>query len=102
MKKIKNPELHIRKLKNRIVDLEAWLKDADKSTHDLRGEGLWHWNEGYSRTFTLEHFPTVEAGDQVILVGRVASRKTWIEKVCRNKHTELTLEFSRCRKTSGH
>lgn len=104
MKKIKNPEAYIKKLKNRITRLKIWHQDAESACRDLRGKRVWSWDRSdpYQITNTHTHFPEFEAGDQVILIGRVRSRKTSFDPRCQNKHAETVLEFTHCQKTNGH
>lgn len=101
MKKIKNPEKYIERLKRRIARHNKHYEWLRQKWLGLRGTMIVNW-KAYDQEFTVsdayfDAFP----GDEVIIIGRVKRVENEIDLSCKNKSGTLTVKIQQARKVEG-
>lgn len=73
MKKIKNPEKYIRKLKAEITRLEIWIEDGRRRERQYAGNCIVSWSPGEldMEECASQNLGGFRVGDYVAVVGKV-------------------------------
>lgn len=102
MKKIKNPELYIERLKKQIARLNEWRRDekiiTDRKKAALedrikraKGEIVTTWvpheEVQSASSFVLA---TLRPNERIAIIGRVKKVESWVENGCDNQHSQIT------------
>lgn len=98
-KKIKNPELYIKRLKKRIGCLEKWGRGLEDRLKRIRGEIVITWtpHEGIQMTDCF-YLARLRPNDHIAIIGKVKKVEAWIKEGCNNKQSQITYEVLETRK----
>lgn len=100
-KKIKNPELYIRRLKRQVAGNDKryeWLRQRWLA---LIGNIVVNWKR-HDQSFTTSGcYIDLLPGEEVAIIGRVKEVKNEIDFSCKNKSGEMIVEVTQLRKVSG-
>ena len=101
MKKIKNPEQYIDRLKRRIAGNDKQYEWLRQRWLGLIGNIVVNWRK-YDQEFTTSNcYIDLLPGEEVAIIGRVKEVKNEVDFSCKNKSGEMVVEVTQLRKVSG-
>ena len=96
MKKIKNPERYIQRLKNRIEYLEHLYERQRQEASELRGKSLWRFADETDITRNFDWLPDLRPGQRVVIRGMAIKRQESFNPACQNEKSEITIRLVSC------
>lgn len=99
MRKYKNPEKYIEKLKRQIQNIESELarrkREKDRQHKQLMGSLIANWKNGITETQSCGNYALGEfkPEDTIVIIGRIRKVEKEFNPECNNRSSEVEYEL---------